>query len=100
MKFGGLSFYRSINYCIVVNKPLIQYSLSHTGMSTVPEATVANHMGMKVFAMSLVTNMCIMDYESEEIANEAEVLEVGKMRSKDMTELIASMVKRIDIKDV
>ena len=69
-------------------------------MSTVPEAMVATHMGIKVFAMSLVTNMCIMDYESEEVANEAEVLRVGKLRSKDMTKLIAAIVKQIDVKEM
>ena len=69
-------------------------------MSTVPEATVAHHMGMRVFAMSLVTNMCIIDYDSDEVANEEEVLQVGKMRSKDMMKLISTMVMKMELKDL
>lgn len=69
-------------------------------MSTVPEVSVATHMGMEVFALSLVTNMCVMDYDSNDIANSEEVLEVGRMRGKDMSNLIANMVERIDLKEV
>ena len=67
-------------------------------MSTVPEAVVAHHMNMKVFAMSLVTNKCVIDYDSEEIANEEEVLAVGRMRSKELARLISTMVERIELK--
>ena len=66
-------------------------------MSTVPEATVAVHRGMRVFAMSLVTNECVMDYEDEREANHAEVLETASMRGKDMQQLVISMIKHLAI---
>ena len=62
-------------------------------MSTVPEVITARHCGMRVFAMSLVTNMCVVDYDSDKIANCEEVLETGKKRSKDMQTLISDMVR-------
>ena len=45
------------------------------GMSTVPEVIVARHMGMKVLAISCVTNMAagILD----QTINHEEVLETG-----------------------
>ena len=47
-----------------------------SGMSTVPEAIVANHMGMKVLAISCVTNMAagILPHK----INHEEVLETGR----------------------
>uniref|UniRef100_A0A672LSG1 purine-nucleoside phosphorylase n=1 Tax=Sinocyclocheilus grahami TaxID=75366 RepID=A0A672LSG1_SINGR len=44
------------------------------GMSTVHEVIVARHCGMRVFALSLITNKAVMDYDSEEKANHEEVL--------------------------
>ncbi|XP_069956586.1 purine nucleoside phosphorylase isoform X2 [Cherax quadricarinatus] len=46
------------------------------GMSTVPEVVVARHCGMKVFAFSLITNQCIMQYDTDATANHEEVLYV------------------------
>lgn len=66
-----------------------------TGMSTVPEAIVARHCGMEVLAMSLITNCCVMEFDSDQTANHEEVLETGKARSKDMQKLISKIVEKI-----
>ena len=62
------------------------------GMSTVPEVTVARQCGMKCFGLSLVTNCCIMDEDTEEKANHEEVLEMGRLRGKDTQKLIYTMI--------
>lgn len=65
-------------------------------MSTVHEVIVARHCGMRVFALSLITNQSVMDYESEEKANHEEVLETGKLRAEQLERLVANMVMRIE----
>ena len=67
------------------------------GMSTVPEATVAVHRGIRAFAMSLVTNECVMEYDDDREANHAEVLETANMRAKDMRKLVISMIEQLEI---
>ena len=46
------------------------------GMSTVPEAIAANHMGMRVLGISCVTNMAAGVLPQK--LNHAEVLEIGE----------------------
>merc|ERR1711976_817056 len=48
------------------------------GMSTVPEVTVARQCGIRCFGLSLITNQCITDEDTDEEANHEEVLEAGK----------------------
>jgi len=69
-----------------------------TGMSTVPEVMTGRHCGLRCFAMTLVTNMVVCDYNSTEIADSDEVLETGRMRSKDCQNLITKLVDMINLK--
>lgn len=63
------------------------------GMSTAPEAIVANHMGMKVLAISCVTNMAagVLD---QKIDHE-EVLETGRQVRTRFTALLKAVVPRL-----
>lgn len=65
-------------------------------MSTAHEVITARHCGMRVFALSLITNQAVMDYESEERANHEEVLQTGKERAKQLEQLVSTMVTRIE----
>jgi purine-nucleoside phosphorylase len=60
------------------------------GMSTVPEAIVANHMGMKVLGISCVTNAAagVLDQK----LNHAEVLEVGERMKGTLIELLQRVI--------
>lgn len=69
-----------------------------TGMSTCPEVVVAVNAGMKVFAMSMVTNKCVMDYDDLQSANHEEVLDVGKTRSGQLQEFVKELVKLLQKK--
>ena len=66
-------------------------------MSTVPEVVVARHAGMRVFGMSLITNIVVSEYDSEATANHEEVLETGEKRSKDLQRLVAGLVEQMEV---
>ncbi|XP_055891300.1 purine nucleoside phosphorylase-like [Biomphalaria glabrata] len=68
-----------------------------TGMSTVPEVLVAKHCGMRVFGLSLITNIVIDEYDAESTANHEEVLQTGEMRSKDLQKLVAAIIQKLDL---
>ncbi|XP_050396188.1 purine nucleoside phosphorylase isoform X2 [Patella vulgata] len=68
-----------------------------TGMSTVPEVLVARHCGLKVFGMSLITNECVMEYDSEQFANHEEVLETGKKRSENVKNFFSIFIEKIEV---
>jgi purine-nucleoside phosphorylase len=63
------------------------------GMSTVPEAIVARHGGMRVFALSVITDIGISD-EPVVITHE-EVLEAANLAAPKMAALVAEMVSRL-----
>jgi purine-nucleoside phosphorylase len=64
------------------------------GMSTVPEAIVARHQGMKVLGISCITNYGAG--MSAEPINHAEVMETGAKIAEVFQELIKRIVKRIN----
>lgn len=73
------------------------------GMSTVPEVIVARHCGLKVLALSLITNACVVEPPASALdetpvplnqgaASHAEVLEAAKEASKDVERIIEAVV--------
>jgi purine-nucleoside phosphorylase len=64
------------------------------GMSTVPEALVARHMGMEVLGISCITNMA-SGVTDEPISHE-EVMAIGNRVSATFTELLSRVVQRLN----
>ncbi|HJP91805.1 MAG TPA: purine-nucleoside phosphorylase [Pyrinomonadaceae bacterium] len=63
------------------------------GMSTVPEAIVARHMGLEVLGISCITNMAAGI--SDEPINHEEVMATGEQVRGTFTELLGRVVSRI-----
>jgi purine-nucleoside phosphorylase len=61
-------------------------------MSTAPEVVVARHGGMRVLAISLVTNMALPDGSP---ANHEEVLEAGEAAKPKFGALLKGVLARI-----
>lgn len=64
-------------------------------MSIAPEAVIARHCGIKVFGVSLVTNVCIFDEESNESPNHEKVLKVGMQNAKLLQNLFTAFIAQI-----
>lgn len=76
------------------------------GMSTVPEVVVARHAGIKVLALSLVTNIAVVEpvpsareplKQSLETgkATHAEVIEAGNEAAKDVQDIVEQVVGQL-----
>jgi purine-nucleoside phosphorylase len=63
------------------------------GMSTVPEVIAARQMGMKVLAISCVTNMAAGVTDAQ--INHQEVLEIGKRIAGQFKSLLKEVVPMI-----
>lgn len=88
------------NYETVAELKLLrELGVDSVGMSTIPETIVAHHCGMKVFACSLITNLCVVEYGTGIETNHEEVIEVGKRRAEDLKRFITEMTKYMDKMD-
>ena len=63
------------------------------GMSTVPEVIAARHMGLRVLAVSCVTNLAAG--LSQEPINHLEVLEIGARVQKELVALLTAVIPRM-----
>jgi purine-nucleoside phosphorylase len=63
------------------------------GMSTIPENIVANHMGMKVFGMSIITDECFPD--SLKPVNVQEIIAAAMEAEPKMTLIMKELIKRL-----
>ena len=72
-----------IRYCRIIGGDAV-------GMSTVPEVIAANHMGMKVLGISVITNESIPKVAKE--FTHAEVVAVANQAGKKLVELIKAVV--------
>jgi len=63
------------------------------GMSTVPEAIVARHAGMRVLAFSVITDLCLPD--ALEPVDIAKIIAVAKIGGERLSRLIAAVLPRI-----
>lgn len=72
-------------------KTLRYFGADAVGMSTVPEAITARHMGMNVLGISCITNMAagVLD----QTLNHEEVLEIGKKAEGKFAALATEIVK-------
>lgn len=72
-------------------RALRYFGADAVGMSTVPEAIAARHMGMKVLGISCITNMAagVLD----QALNHEEVIEAGKKVEAKFSALVTEIIK-------
>lgn len=63
------------------------------GMSTIPENIVANHMGMKVLGVSIITDECFPD--SLKPAKVEEIIETAMKTEPKMTLIMKEVIKKL-----
>ncbi len=63
------------------------------GMSTVPEVIVARHQGMRVLAISIVTDQCLPD--ALEPADIGRIIETAQRAEPELTRLIRRVVEQV-----
>ena len=65
------------------------------GMSTIPEIIVANHMGIRCFAISIITDEC--DPDNLVPLTVEEVIAVAQEREPDLTRVLAQLIKEVSL---
>lgn len=75
---------------------LLQAGADCVGMSTAHETTVASYCGLKVVALSIITDLVPLDWDhDEEGSNHEEVVKVANKRAKDAEKLVELFFKKM-----
>lgn len=97
MKVGVYTSLGGPNYETVSElRALSNLGADSVGMSTAHEALVAGYCGMEVMALALITNKAVLDFDSDEVPNHKEVMEIASKRAVHVEELIIDFVNRVD----
>ena len=62
-------------------------------MSTVPEVIVANHEGMRVLGLSIITDQCLPD--ALEPADIGRIIETARRAEPHLTRLVTRVVEQL-----
>ena len=65
------------------------------GMSTVPEVIVANHCGMKVLGLSLITNLVLLPGDERVPPSHQEVLDAVKDTQQEIEDYVRAVISEI-----
>jgi purine-nucleoside phosphorylase len=96
LKCGVYSSVGGPNYETVSElRALSNLGADSVGMSTAHEALVAGYCGMQVMAMALITNKAVLDFDSDEVPNHEEVMEIASKRAVHVEELVIDFVNRL-----
>lgn len=65
------------------------------GMSTVPEVIVANHMGLRTFAVSVITDECYPD--NLKPVNVEEIIAVAQETEPKLTRILSRLIQEVEL---
>ena len=65
------------------------------GMSTVPEVIVARHCGLKVFGMSVITDLAREDMPDDSVTDGEVIVKAANQATSKMTALFEKMIAAI-----
>ncbi|KAI3383591.1 hypothetical protein SNEBB_007830 [Seison nebaliae] len=66
------------------------------GMSTIPEVIAARHCGLKIFGLSLVTNVVNTSWETVQDVTHKEVVTMGEKYAERVKNLVVKMIERME----
>jgi len=83
---------------VAENRMIRQFGADAAGMSTVFEVSVARHTGLRVLGLSLITNLCLVDFDTTKpSASHEETLQSGRLRAEDLKRLVSNVIAELPV---